>query len=93
MDVLLEREPVWAREFDDLRYEWFGELFGTFLLVLAGGGAPVVDAVSHGQIGRAAAVAAPTRAGRRTHCLPGRPGQPASRHQENPTVLVSRHNR
>jgi glycerol uptake facilitator-like aquaporin len=35
---LLEREPVWAREFTDPRYEWrrwFSELFGTFLLVLA----------------------------------------------------------
>ena len=59
---LLEREPVWARDFTDLTYEWrrlFSEVFGTFLLVLAGAGAPVVDAVGHGQIGRGAAVVAP----------------------------------
>jgi hypothetical protein len=59
---LLEREPVWAREFTDPRYEWrrwFSELFGTFLLVLAGGGAPVVDTLSQGAIGRVTAVAAP----------------------------------
>jgi aquaporin Z len=59
---LLEREPVWARDFTDLRYEWrrlFAEVFGTFLLVLAGAGAPVVDQASGGQIGRAAEVIAP----------------------------------
>src|SRR5579872_4035423 len=42
--------------------EWrrlFAELFGTFLLVLAGAGAPVVAAISHGAISRSAAVAAP----------------------------------
>jgi len=37
----------------------FSELFGTFLLVLAGAGAPVVNAVSHDAVGRNAAVAAP----------------------------------
>ena len=37
----------------------FAELFGTFLLVLAGAGAVVVGAVSHGAISRPAAVAAP----------------------------------
>ncbi|HVC86063.1 MAG TPA: aquaporin [Gaiellaceae bacterium] len=37
----------------------FSELFGTFLLVLAGAGATVVGAVSHGAISRSAAVAAP----------------------------------
>ena len=37
----------------------FSELFGTFLLVLAGAGAAVVGAVSHGAISRPAAVAAP----------------------------------
>lgn len=37
----------------------FSELLGTFLLVLAGAGAGVVDASSHGAIGRAAAVTAP----------------------------------
>jgi aquaporin Z len=60
--ALLEREPVWARDFTDLRYEWrrlVSEVFGTFLLVLAGAGAPVVDQLSHGQIGRVASVIAP----------------------------------
>jgi aquaporin Z len=37
----------------------FSEVFGTFLLVLAGAGAGVVDAASHGGIGRSAAVTAP----------------------------------
>jgi aquaporin Z len=37
----------------------FAELFGTFLLVLVGAGAGVVDAKSHGAISRAAAVSAP----------------------------------
>ena len=37
----------------------FGELFGTFLLVLAGAGAVTVGARSHGAISRQAAVAAP----------------------------------
>ena len=37
----------------------FSELFGTFLLVLAGAGAAVVGAQSHGAISRAAAVTAP----------------------------------
>jgi aquaporin Z len=37
----------------------FSELFGTFLLVLAGAGAVVVGAQSHGEISRAAAVTAP----------------------------------
>jgi len=37
----------------------FSELLGTFLLVLAGAGAVVVGAVSHGQISRTAAVTAP----------------------------------
>ena len=37
----------------------FAEAFGTFLLVLAAAGAPVVGAVSHGGISRSAAVAAP----------------------------------
>jgi aquaporin Z len=38
---LLEREPVWARDFTNLDYEWrrlFSELFGTFLLVIAAAG-------------------------------------------------------
>lgn len=37
----------------------FSELFGTFLLVLAAAGATVVNAQSHGVIGRAAEVTAP----------------------------------
>jgi aquaporin Z len=37
----------------------FSELLGTFSLVLAGAGATVVGAVSHGQISRTAAVTAP----------------------------------
>jgi aquaporin Z len=59
---LLEREPIWARDFSNLEYEWrrlFSEVFGTFLLVIAGAGGAVIDATSHGQIGRAAAVTAP----------------------------------
>ncbi len=59
---LLAREPVWARDFTNLRYEWrrlFSELFGTFLLVVVGAGAPVIDAVSGGQVGRGAEVTAP----------------------------------
>jgi aquaporin Z len=55
-------ETPWERRFDDPSREWrrlFSELFGTFLLVLAGAGAPVVDAFSHGAIGRGAAVTAP----------------------------------
>ena len=57
-----EREPVWARDFTDLGYEWrrlFSELFGTFLLVLVGSGAPVLDAATQGGIGRVAEVTAP----------------------------------
>jgi aquaporin Z len=56
------REPAWAQDFSDLSYEWrrlFSELFGTFLLVLVGAGAPVIDAASHHEIGRVAAVSAP----------------------------------
>jgi len=37
----------------------FSELLGTFLLVLAGAGAVVAGALSHGQVSRSAAVAAP----------------------------------
>jgi aquaporin Z len=59
---LVERDPVWAVDFTDLSYEWrrlFSELFGTFLLVLAAGGAAVVQDRSAGQIGRIAEVTAP----------------------------------
>jgi aquaporin Z len=50
------------RDFDNPRLEarrLFSEMLGTFLLVLAGAGGAVVDAVSRGAIGRAAAVTAP----------------------------------
>ncbi|MDA8209373.1 MAG: aquaporin [Actinomycetota bacterium] len=53
---------VWEREFWNLRYEprrLFSEFFGTFLLVAVGAGGGVIDAVSHGAIGRVAAVTAP----------------------------------
>jgi aquaporin Z len=49
-------------DFDDPSLEWrrlFSELFGTFLLVTVGAGAAVVDATSHGEISRAAAVVSP----------------------------------
>jgi aquaporin Z len=55
-------QTPWERRFNDPAHEWrrlFSELFGTFLLVLAGAGAGVVNAVSHGAIGRGAAVTAP----------------------------------
>ncbi len=60
--ALLALEFPGLLEFDEPALEWrrlFAELFGTFLLVLAGAGAVVVNALSHGGVGRAAAVAAP----------------------------------
>src|SRR4051794_7810456 len=48
--------------FDNPRLEWrrlFSEVLGTFFLVLVGAGGGVVNAVSDGQITRAAAVTAP----------------------------------
>jgi aquaporin Z len=59
---LFDDEPVWARDFEDLSYEWrrlFSELLGTFFLVLVGAGGAVVGALTHDGIGRGAAVAAP----------------------------------
>ncbi|HEX3873801.1 MAG TPA: aquaporin [Solirubrobacteraceae bacterium] len=59
---LSEVEAPWAKAFDDPSQEWrrlFSELFGTFLLVLVGAGGGVIDAVSHGAIGRGAEVTAP----------------------------------
>ncbi len=51
-----------AAAFADSRLEWrrlLAEGGGTFFLVLVAAGAGVVNAVSHGQVGRAAAVTAP----------------------------------
>jgi aquaporin Z len=59
---LLERQPAWAQEFTDLSQEWrrlFAELSGTFLLLTVGAGAAILDARTHGGIGRAASVTAP----------------------------------
>src|SRR6266699_443107 len=50
------------QNFDNPALEWrrlFSEILGTFLLVLVGAGGGVVNAVSNGQISRAAAVTAP----------------------------------
>ncbi len=62
MRELSEAEAPWSRTFDDPSQEWrrlFAELLGTFLLVLVGAGGGVIDAVSHGAIGRGAEVTAP----------------------------------
>jgi aquaporin Z len=51
-----------GHDFDNPRLEWrrlFSEFLGTFMLVAVGAGAGVVDAVSHGEISRAAAVVSP----------------------------------
>src|SRR5579875_176387 len=48
-----EAEPPWVRDPRARRHEWrrlFSEVLGTFLLVVVAAGAPVVDAVSHGQV-------------------------------------------
>ena len=58
---MAELELVHAN-FDNPRLEWrrlFSEVLGTFFLVLVGAGGGVVNAVSDGQISRAAAVTAP----------------------------------
>jgi aquaporin Z len=52
----------WEARFADPAREWrrlFAELLGTFLLVEAGAGAVVVNAVSHGSVGRGAALTVP----------------------------------
>jgi aquaporin Z len=59
--ALLALEFPGMLDFDDPSLEWrrlFSELFGTFLLVLAGAGAGVANALSHGAISRSTAVAA-----------------------------------
>lgn len=58
----LELESPLSDDFDDPRFQarrLFAELLGTFLLVLAAAGGPVVDAVSHGRVSLAAQVVAP----------------------------------
>jgi aquaporin Z len=60
--ALLALEAPSTLDFDDPALEWrrlFSEILGTFMLVLAGAGAPVVNAVSDGAISRNAAVTAP----------------------------------
>src|SRR5436309_2264643 len=50
------------KNFDDPRLEWrrlFSEILGTFLLVIVAAGGGTINAVSNGQISRAAAVTAP----------------------------------
>ena len=57
-----EGEPLWAEHFREPGREWrrlFSELFGTFLLVLAGAGPSVVAAATHRDLGRGAEVTAP----------------------------------
>jgi aquaporin Z len=54
--------PARTPNFDDPSHEWrrvFSEVFGTFLLVLAGAGGPVVGAATHQDLGRAAQVIPP----------------------------------
>jgi aquaporin Z len=60
--ALLALEVPATLDFDDPALEWrrlFSETLGTFLLVMAGAGAVVVDAASGGEISRTAAVTAP----------------------------------
>lgn len=59
---LLALESPRGFDFDDPAHEWrrlFSEILGTFMLVLAGAGGAVVNAVSHGGVSRGAAVTAP----------------------------------
>jgi aquaporin Z len=54
--------PPWVRDFSDMSYEWrrlVAEFAGTFLLVLVGAGGGVIDAFSHGAVGRTAEVVSP----------------------------------
>ncbi len=57
-----ETEPPWVVDPRARRHEWrrlFAEVLCTFLLVVVAAGAPVVDAVSHGQVPLDAQVVAP----------------------------------
>jgi len=57
-----EAPDQWVAAFADTRLVWrrlVAEAAGTFLLVLAAAGAGTVNAVSHGEVGRTAAVIAP----------------------------------
>jgi aquaporin Z len=66
-DRLQLREPIglqtpWTRDFHNLSFEWrrlFGEVLGTYLLVLVAAGAIVVNARTHGQVPLDARVVAP----------------------------------
>ncbi|NNC12172.1 hypothetical protein HII28_09820 [Planctomonas sp. JC2975] len=56
------REREYVHSFNDLRLEWvrlLAEFLGTYLLVLTAAGGGVVDALTHGAVGSAAAVTAP----------------------------------
>ena len=60
--AVVELESPWASTFDNPEYEMrrlFSELLGTFFLVLVAAGADVVNVMTHGSIGREAAVLAP----------------------------------
>ena len=60
--ALLALENPSTLDFDDPALEWrrlFSEILGTFMLVMAGAGGGVVNAVTHGGISRTAAVTAP----------------------------------
>ncbi|HVB05592.1 MAG TPA: aquaporin [Acidimicrobiales bacterium] len=60
--ALFGAAPPWVRDFDELAYEWrrlAAEFAGTLLLVLAGAGGGVVNALVPGGLGRGPLVVAP----------------------------------
>jgi aquaporin Z len=62
LQAVLALQPPWGTDPDHPGLEWrrlFSELLGTFMLVLAGAGGDIVNHLSHGAIGRTAAVTAP----------------------------------
>ncbi len=62
MEIVRAVAPLSDEQFDDPAYRWrrrFSEVLGTFLLVLAAAGGPVVNAVSHGKVSLSAQVVAP----------------------------------